>query len=114
MHNLKSLRFRDCLQAIAPSLQTGIKAVAILASKSTSQNHWSRLGLRQNSSASEYVRELVRADQKRKAKEHLEGVLLEALKSEPEMTTPEWWAKLGLAFWWPVKKTSTHPTENLR
>ena len=31
------------------------------------------------SSASEYVRELVRADQKRKAKEHLGGVLLDAL-----------------------------------
>jgi antitoxin ParD1/3/4 len=46
------------------------------------------------SSASEYVRELVRADQKRKAKEHLETVLLEALKSEPETVTPEWWARL--------------------
>ena len=46
------------------------------------------------SSASEYVRELVRADQKRKAKEELETVLLEALKSEPETVTPEWWAKL--------------------
>ena len=46
------------------------------------------------SSVSEYVRELVRADQKRKAKEHLETVLLEALKSEPETVTPEWWARL--------------------
>ena len=46
------------------------------------------------SSASEYVRELVRADQKRKAKEELETVLLEALKSEPETVTPEWWARL--------------------
>ena len=46
------------------------------------------------SSASEYVRELVRADQKRKAKEQLETVLLEALQSEPETVTPEWWAKL--------------------
>jgi antitoxin ParD1/3/4 len=46
------------------------------------------------SSASEYVRELVRADQKRKAKEALELVLLDALKSEPETVTPEWWAKL--------------------
>jgi antitoxin ParD1/3/4 len=46
------------------------------------------------SSASEYVRELVRADQKRKAKDHLENILLEALKSEPELVTPEWWAKL--------------------
>jgi antitoxin ParD1/3/4 len=46
------------------------------------------------SSASEYVRELVRADQKRKAKEQLETVLLEALKTEPETVTPAWWAKL--------------------
>jgi len=46
------------------------------------------------SSASEYVRELVRADQKRKAKEQLETVLLEALKSKPETVTPEWWGKL--------------------
>ncbi len=46
------------------------------------------------SSVSEYVRELVRADQKRKAKERLENVLLEALKTEPETVTPEWWATL--------------------
>lgn len=46
------------------------------------------------SSASEYVRELVRADQKRKAKEHLEGILLEALKSKPEKETQGWWSKL--------------------
>jgi len=36
----------------------------------------------------------VRADQKRKSKEQLEMVLLEALKSEPETGTPEWWARL--------------------
>jgi antitoxin ParD1/3/4 len=35
------------------------------------------------SSASEYIRELVPADQKRKAKENLEIVLLETLKSAP-------------------------------
>jgi antitoxin ParD1/3/4 len=46
------------------------------------------------SSASEYVRELVRADQKRKAKEYLEGVLLEALKTKPEKVTSAWWSKL--------------------
>lgn len=47
------------------------------------------------SSASEYVRELVRADQKRKAKEVLEDTLLAAI-SEGETTeaTPEWWANL--------------------
>ena len=47
------------------------------------------------SSASEYIRELVRADQKRKAKEQLEEVLMEALHSgEPEVVTPEYWQKL--------------------
>ncbi len=35
------------------------------------------------SSASEYVRELVRADQKRKAKEQLEQVLLRSINSGP-------------------------------
>jgi len=33
------------------------------------------------SSASEYVRELIRADEKRKAEEQLEALLLEGLKS---------------------------------
>jgi antitoxin ParD1/3/4 len=46
------------------------------------------------SSASEYVRELVRADQKRKAQEQLETTLLEALKSDPIEVTPEMWEEL--------------------
>lgn len=46
------------------------------------------------SSASEYVRELVRADQKRKAQEQLEDMLLEGLKSPLEEATPEYWRKL--------------------
>jgi antitoxin ParD1/3/4 len=46
------------------------------------------------SSASEYVRELVRAAQKRKAQEELEATLLAALQSEPETVTPKWWAAL--------------------
>jgi antitoxin ParD1/3/4 len=46
------------------------------------------------SSAGEYVRELVRADQKRCTKEQLGQTLLEALNSEPERVTPEWWARL--------------------
>ncbi len=47
------------------------------------------------SDASEYVRELVRADQKRKAKERLEQMMLESLDSgEAEEVTPEWWANL--------------------
>jgi antitoxin ParD1/3/4 len=47
------------------------------------------------SSASEYIRELVRADQKRQAKEQLEQVLLSALESGDAVeATPEWWASL--------------------
>jgi antitoxin ParD1/3/4 len=45
-------------------------------------------------SVSEYVRERVRADQKRKAKDQLEAVVMEALKSNPETVTPDWWARL--------------------
>jgi antitoxin ParD1/3/4 len=42
------------------------------------------------SSASEYVRELVRADQKRHAKEQLEQILLNAVNSgDPLEVTPE-------------------------
>ena len=42
------------------------------------------------SSASEYVRELVRADQKRQAKEELEQVLLSAINSgDPIDVTPQ-------------------------
>jgi antitoxin ParD1/3/4 len=46
------------------------------------------------SSASEYVRELLRADQKRKAKEQLEEILSAALQSEAQEVTPEYWQKL--------------------
>src|SRR5271163_3156980 len=42
------------------------------------------------SSASEYVRELVRADQKRRAKEELEQILINAMNSgDPVDITPE-------------------------
>ncbi len=42
------------------------------------------------SSASEYVRELVRADQKRRAKEELEQILMNAMSSgDPIDITPE-------------------------
>jgi antitoxin ParD1/3/4 len=42
------------------------------------------------SSASEYVRELVRADQKRHAKEQLEQIMLKAINSgDPIDVTPE-------------------------
>lgn len=43
------------------------------------------------SSASEYVRELIRADEKRKAEEQLEAMLLEGLSSpERELTKADW------------------------
>lgn len=43
------------------------------------------------STASEYVRELIRADEKRKAEEQLEAMLLEGLNSAgSELTAAEW------------------------
>lgn len=43
------------------------------------------------SSASEYVRELIRADEKRKAEELLEAELLEGLSGpESELTSADW------------------------
>lgn len=43
------------------------------------------------SSASEYVRELIRNDERRKAEEQLEAKLLEGLSSvETELTAAEW------------------------
>lgn len=43
------------------------------------------------SSASEYIRELIRADEKRKAEEQLEAKLLEGLNSpEGELTPADW------------------------
>ncbi len=43
------------------------------------------------SSASEYMRELIRADEKRKAEDKLEAKLLEGLKSlESELTPADW------------------------
>jgi antitoxin ParD1/3/4 len=43
------------------------------------------------SSASEYVRELIRADEKRKAEEQLEALLLEGLQGkETAMTADDW------------------------
>lgn len=44
--------------------------------------------------ASEYIRELIRQDQKRAADEKLEALLLEGLDSgEPIEVTPEYWEK---------------------
>ncbi len=43
------------------------------------------------SSVSEYVRELIRADERRKAEEELEAKLLEGLNSpQSELTASEW------------------------
>ena len=43
------------------------------------------------SSVSEYVRELIRADEKRKAEEQLEAMMLEGLNSpQSELTKADW------------------------
>jgi antitoxin ParD1/3/4 len=45
------------------------------------------------SSASEYIRELIREDEKRKAQERLEALLLEGLRGEEsELTRDDWTA----------------------
>lgn len=46
------------------------------------------------SSASEYVRELIREDEKRKAQEQLEALLLEGLQGEAQAMTPEDWSAI--------------------
>jgi antitoxin ParD1/3/4 len=43
------------------------------------------------SSASEYIRELIRADEKHKAEDQLEALLLEGLSSEETALTPADW-----------------------
>jgi antitoxin ParD1/3/4 len=61
------------------------------------------------SSASEYVRELIRADEKRKAEDRLEALLLEGLGcAETELTPADWTAirKEALAKVDARKKTS--------
>jgi len=51
------------------------------------------------SSTSEYMRELVRADQKRKAKEEFEQTMLASLsEGESEEATPEFWNTLRAEF----------------
>lgn len=46
------------------------------------------------STPSEYVRELVRADQKKRAEDRLEELLLEGLQSgDPIEITPQYWEK---------------------
>ncbi len=60
------------------------------------------------SSASEYMRELVRADQKRNAREQLERTLLESLlEGEAQEATPEFWSSLRAEF---AKRSKARPT----
>ncbi len=46
------------------------------------------------SSVSEYVRELIRNDEKRKAEDRLEALLLEGLESDESPLTSEDWAAI--------------------
>jgi antitoxin ParD1/3/4 len=46
------------------------------------------------SSASEYVRELIRDDEKRKTQERLEALLLEGLQGEERELTRDDWARI--------------------
>lgn len=46
------------------------------------------------STASEYVRKLIRDAQKQAAQERLEALLLEGLESEPIEITPDFWKTL--------------------
>jgi len=46
------------------------------------------------SSVSEYVRELIRDDEKRKAEDRLEALLLEGLESDESPLTSEDWASI--------------------
>ncbi len=56
------------------------------------------------SSVSEYVRELIRADEKRKAEEHLEALLLEGLQGEEAVFTREDWHSIRQEALTQVKK----------
>ncbi len=51
------------------------------------------------SSVSEYVRELIRADEKRKAEEHLEALLLEGLQGEEAAFTRVDWQAIRRKLW---------------
>ena len=49
------------------------------------------------SSVSEYVRELIRADEKRKAEQRLEALLLEGLRGEETPLSPDAWRDIRSA-----------------
>jgi antitoxin ParD1/3/4 len=62
--------------------------------------------------ASEYVRALIREDQKRKAQERLEALLLEGLDSgEPVEATPEFWQNLRVRIQERRKSRHTDPSK---
>ena len=56
------------------------------------------------SSVSEYVRELIRADEKRKAEEQLEALLLEGLRGEETVFAREDWQAIRQEALTQVKK----------
>ncbi len=56
------------------------------------------------SSVSEYIRELIRADEKRKAEEHLETLLLEGLQGEEAVFNREDWQAIRQEALTKVKK----------
>ena len=53
-----------------------------------------QIALGRYSSASEYVRELIRADEKRKTEEQLEAKLLEGLSTADRELRPEEWSAI--------------------
>ncbi|HEX4508249.1 MAG TPA: type II toxin-antitoxin system ParD family antitoxin [Alphaproteobacteria bacterium] len=53
-----------------------------------------QIGEGRYSSVSEYVRELIRADEKRRAQERLEALLLEGLASPETELKPDDWADI--------------------
>ena len=62
------------------------------------------------SSASEYVRELIRADEKQKAADQLEALLLDGLNSTESELTPANWSAIRKEALAQVKKARQSPT----
>jgi antitoxin ParD1/3/4 len=62
------------------------------------------------SSVSEYVRELIRADEKRKAEEQLETLLLEGLRGDEVTFTREDWRAIREEALIQVKRVRQNPT----